>query len=243
MKTRSVSKREASIIEEIQHRDMLTFTPTDIRRFTDLEQQSVYNLLVRMEDKGHIERVEQGRYILKEDLETHDIYEIAASIIRASYLGLLSALHFHGMTAQIPQKIQIMTTRRKQDITLQGRDITFITIDPKQFFGYQEYNGTVASTPEKTIIDALRLPTMIGNMTRIENALSPDLDIERLLRYCRQTDSTAVAARLGYLLETNDIPFDMAALKTMITHYTRLDPTRPQSNPDADWKLYVNRDL
>jgi len=240
----SVSAREAEFIEEVRDRDMLFFSPRDVARFLDLEKASAYNFLSRMSDKGLVERIESGKYILSEELDSRDVYELASNLVDASYLGFFSALHFHGLTDQVPQKIQVATTKRKNnEVRIQGRKIEFITVNKSQFFGYGRYSGTVASDPEKTVIDSLRLPGKTGDLSNIMELDFGQLDAEKLVDYTVRSESSAVASRLGVLLDRKELDFDREKLQNKITHYSCFDPGKPRENPVKSWKVYLNREI
>lgn len=239
----SISKRESKVIEEIKDRDMIFFSPNDISRFLDLEKRNTYNLLSRMEDKELIERVESGRYILTETISSRDVYEIASNMVNSSYLGFLSALHFHDLTDQVPRKVQIATTVRKKNLEIQGTEVEFVKIQPDDYFGYQNYNGVISSNPEKTVIDCLRLPSKAGDFSNILDIDFTQLNTEKLVRYCKRTESSAVSSRLGFMLEQNKISFNQKELKNMIKHYSKLDPSQSEEKPVKEWKIYSNRDI
>lgn len=240
----SISVRESELIEQINDRDMLFFTPKDVARFLDMEKPSAYNLLSRMKDKELVERVESGKYILSEAMDSRDVYQLASNLVDASYLGFFSALHFHGLTDQVPQKIQVATTRRKNnEVGIQGREIEFVTIKKTHFFGYNRYSGTIASNPEKTVIDSLRLPGKTGDLSNIIELDFSQLDAGKLVEYAARTESSAVASRLGVLLDRKNIVFDKRKLQNSISHYSFFDPQKPQENPVKDWKIYLNREL
>ncbi len=73
--------------------------------------------------------------------------------------------------------------------------------------------------------------------------MGDDLDTDRLIEYCESTGSSAVASRLGYLLEEKDIEFHKEELKELIDTYTKLDPKQKGSVLNSEWKLYVKRDV
>ncbi|MFB6100913.1 MAG: hypothetical protein ABEK16_06620, partial [Candidatus Nanohalobium sp.] len=241
--SQSISRREAQLIDEVKDREMLFFQPRDVQRFLYISDRASYNLLSRMKNKELVENIESGRYILKETLNSRDVYELASNIVDYSYLGFFSALHFHDLTEQVPQKVQVAVTKRKDNLKLQGREIQFVKIDKDHFFGYSKYGNTVASTPEKTVIDSLRLPGKTGDLSNILELDYNRLDTELLVDYCERTGSSAVASRLGLILDRKGVDFQSGKLKDLITHYTSLDPKKPRENPVNKWKVYENRDI
>jgi predicted transcriptional regulator of viral defense system len=243
MNSKSVSKRESQVIQEIKHREMIFFDPGDISRFLDIKKRNAYNLLSRMEEKDLIHRVQSGKYALTETMNSKDIYELASNIVKPSYLGFFSALHFHGLTDQVPQKVQVASTKRKKAVKLQGRKVEFIKIKTRDYYGYKNYNGVISSDPEKTVIDSLRLPDKAGDFSNLIDLDFSELNPEKLVRYCRRTDSSTIASRIGFLLDQNSINFDEKPLKSMLSHYSKLDPTKKQENPVEKWKIYANREI
>lgn len=231
-------------MEEIESRDMLFFTPQDVVRFLELDKSAAYNLLSGMKDKGLVKSIESGKYVLSDAYRSSDVYELASNNVDASYLGFFSALHFHGLTDQVPQKVQVVTTKRKNnDVRIQGRKIQFVTVGKKHFFGYSSYGRVVASDPEKTVIDSLRLPGKSGDLSNIIEIDFDQFDAERLVNYAERTGSSAVSSRLGVLLDEKDIDFDREKLQNTVSHYSKFDPSRPEEKPVKEWKIYLNRDI
>ncbi len=241
MKSVSVSKRESQVISETKSRDMVVFAPQDIRRFLKISQENTYRILESMKGKGLIQRIERGKYILTDVWNEMDIYEIVPEIFIPSYIAFWSALHYHDMTEQVPRTVFLVTTRRKRPIELQGQDIRYVTVKKEFFFGYERHGKVVVSDKEKTLIDCVRHLEYSGGVSRIYDAISDDLNTEKLIGYCKKTDSSAIASRIGYLLDTRGVKFEKEEIKKIITTYTTLDPNREKSNLNAEWKLYVNR--
>ncbi|MFB6215640.1 MAG: type IV toxin-antitoxin system AbiEi family antitoxin [Candidatus Aenigmatarchaeota archaeon] len=239
----TISERESEVIEEIEKRDMVVFTPDHVKRFLETSKRNAYRILTGMNRKGLAHRLERGKYILEEKWKELDIYEIVTHLINASYLGFWSALHFHHMTEQVPSKVFLATTKRKRSMELQERTVKFVKIKREDFFGYSEYGRTVASTPEKTVIDCLRLPKYAGGIPQVYSALNEEIDVERLVDYASKLGSSSVASRLGYFLERKDMLIRSEELKSNITTYTKLDPSGERENLNKDWKLYVNRSI
>jgi predicted transcriptional regulator of viral defense system len=239
----SISRREAQVINEMEKRDVVIFTPRDVKHFLGVSRGNAYRIINSMEEKGLVERIERGKYILKTRFDELDVLEVVSDLFSPSYLAFWSALHFHGMTDQVPRKIFVATTKRKRNLWLQGQETVYITIKRELFFGYESYGKVIASDREKTIIDCLRQPEYAGGVVQISEAVDESLDLQRLLEYSQRTGSSAVASRLGYILYHKGLIDDKDALKCMITTYTKLDPGGEKVNPDSRWKIYVNRGI
>lgn len=244
MKNTNISKREAQTLNEIKTRDMIIFTPQDIKHFLNISNENTHRILRNMKQKNLIKRIEKGKYILTDHWNNLDIYEIVPEIYTPSYLAFWNALHFHKMTEQVPRKIFMITTKRKQSIELQNQKIQYITLKKKFFFGYERYGKTIVSNPEKTIIDCLKHPEYAGGIPHIYEATPTTLNIPKIIHYCIKTKSSTIASRLGYILDQKKLiteKKDTKKLKNIIQTYTKLDPTKNKINPNSKWKIYANR--
>ncbi len=235
----SISKRESEIINKIKEQELIMFTPKDVQRFLHISKRNTYQLLQRMKKKNIVINVERGKYFLKEQWNAMDIYAISSSLITPSYIGFWSALHFHHLTDQVPQTVFVIITKRKRSQIIQHQKISFVTVTPHWFFGYERHHHAVVSDKEKTIIDCLHNPAYCGGIDHIYQALTSDLNIDTLIAYCQQTKSSTIASRLGYLLDKKQLLTNGKSLKMMITSYATLDPRIKKKRVDKTWKLYV----
>lgn len=240
MNSTSVSRREAEVVDAIERRDLVVFGPREVERFLDVSSRNAYRILDGMLQKGLVERLARGRYVLSSTYETLDSYAIASHLEPASYVGFWSALHVHGMTDQVPRLIFVAVTTQRRSLEIHGQAVRFVRVKPEAFFGYDRYGDAVVSDPEKTVLDCLRLPEYAGGIHQVAAAVTADLDVDRLIRYAVRLDSGAVAARLGYLLDRADLLDGRERLRALVTSYTKLDPAGDRTNPVAEWQLYAN---
>ena len=107
--------------------------------------------------------------------------------------------------------------------------------------------AVIVSDPERTIIDGLRRPALIGGITEVAKGLwmkHEQLNTERLVEYARRLGVGAVIRRLGYLLElyelTNACTLD--TLRNLLTNtYQSLDPLLPAEGRHVSrWRLQLN---
>lgn len=238
----SIAKREAQVISEIRSRDMVVFTHKDVDRFLGTSKENTYRIIGNMVEKGLVKRVERGKFILSDIWDELDIYEIVPEIFQPSYIAFWSALHYHNMTDQVPRTVFLVTTKRKKSLRFQGQKIKYVTVKKPLFFGYERHGKVVVSDMEKTVIDCLRHPEYSGGISQVREAISDELDTDRLMEYCKLTGSSAVASRLGYLLEEKGLKFEKDELKELIKSYSKLDPAQKGSVLNSEWKLYVKRD-
>lgn len=239
----SISKRESQVISQMKSKDKIIFTPRDVERFLDISKHNTYRVLRNMTAKDLVKRIEKGKYILIDNWNELDIYEIVHEIFKPSYIALWSALYYHDMTDQVPRTIFLVTTKRKRPLKLQGQKIVYVSVKKDLFFGYERYGKAVVSDKEKTIIDSLRHPEYSGGISHLYGSIPKDIDAEKLTDYCKKTSSSTIASRLGFLLDKKGIRFKKEGLKKMIDTYSKLDPKKDKTDLDSEWKLYVNRRL
>jgi len=242
MKTTSTSQREAQVIKEILDREIIIFTPQHIKRILNTSQTNTNRILQNMHRKKQIKRIQKGKYILKQNWDQLDIYEIIPHLTRNSYLAYYSALHYHHMTEQVPQQIYIASTTRKRNHKINKQKIKYVKIKPEDYFGYEKHGHTIVSDPEKTILDCLTHPKYAGGIKEIIKALEHKLNQIKIIEYTLKQKNPTVAARLGYLLQQKKQlkPQTKKILKKQIKNYVKLDPTQKKTNPNPEWKLYVN---
>ena len=239
----SVSKRESEIMNKVKEHEQIIFTAKDVQRFLHISKRNTYQLFQRMKEKKIIVTIEQGKYMLREHWDSLNIYDIASSLITPCYIGFWSALHFHHLTDQVPQTVFVATTKRKRSHILQNQKISFVTLKPHWFFGYERYHHTVVSDKEKSIIDCLHVPAYGGGIDHIYQSLTSDLNIDTLIMYCQKTKSSTIASRLGYLLDKKQLLTKRTPLKRMITSYAKLDPLMKKKRVDKTWKLYIGEKI
>ena len=102
---------------------------------------------------------------------------------------------------------------------------------------------------EKTIIDGLDLPQYVGGMSEIAKALTGSwkmLDEKKLRKYAAKIGNSAVAKRLGFIMETLGLG-DVEALRASIPRapgFSPLDPTMPKKGKyNRRWGLLVNAEI
>jgi predicted transcriptional regulator of viral defense system len=233
----------------LQH-ELYAFSSHTIEDLFDLDKFQTTRLLHRMERDGLITAVERGKYLLlgltPEKVLSNPLY-IGASMISPAYISFWSALHFHGLTEQVPLTIFVATTRRKSQTTFHGTHYKFVTVKPETFFGYRrefvDSLPVLIADEAKAILDSLLLPEYAGGITEAAKALQiaiseKILDLNELIEYAVRLKNGSLASRLGYLLEllhqpTDGLPFSHGPVL--------LDPHQTERGIfNSRWKIYAN---
>ena len=151
--------------------------------------------LYSLRDKGVIEQVSRGIYRLVELplLSNPDLATIALRCPRA-VICLVSALHYHEITTQIPHRVSIAIPRKSRQPSLDYPPITVHRFSPESYeVGIGEHLiddiPVKIYGPEKTLADCFKFREKIG-MDVILEALKrysqgKKIKIDLLLEYAR----------------------------------------------------------
>ncbi len=217
------------------------------------KKERLYTALSRLEKKGWIERIKKGKYMIiplgaEKGKYTLNEFVIGSMLVKLYAVAYWSALHFYGLTEQIPNTVFIQTTARKekQKIKIFGIDYKIVRIKEAKFFGIRrewiEETQVNITDKEKTIIDCLDKPQYCGGIVEAAKALrNRAFDKDKLMMYAGKIGNSGVVRRLGFLCEFLEIDINLPKIETK--NYLYLDPTMPRKgNKNAKWRLIINLD-
>lgn len=217
--------------------------------------------LERLQSKGWIRRIRRGRFAVvplssgeNRSPQLHE-FVVAMELVSPAVIAYWSALNHHGMTEQLPRTVFVATdhpVRRKPGEVL-GVSYKIVSLRPSKMFGImKDWIGEIpfsVTDREKTIVDGLDLPQYAGGVSEIAMALTgawKKLDEKKLRTYTAHIGNSAVAKRLGFIMETLGLG-DVEALRTEIplaTGFSPLDPTLPKRGKyNRRWGLLLNAEL
>jgi predicted transcriptional regulator of viral defense system len=200
-----------SIARQLQQADLFSITPRLVADLFGVDRAQSYAWLDQLQGRGLVAAVEKGKYLLlglePERILSNPLF-IATQLVTPAYVSFWSALHYHGLTEQVPRTVLVATTRKKQPVTFGGHSFRYVHIQPHRFFGYQrEMLGglpVLVADQAKALVDSLALPRYAGGVAEVSRCLAlalPDLDLTVLVEYANRMGDRSLASRLGYLLE------------------------------------------
>lgn len=217
--------------------------------------------LERLQSKGWIRRIRRGRFAVVplssgEDRspQLHE-FVVAMALVSPAVIAYWSALNHHGMTEQLPRTVFVATDHpvRRQPKEVMGVTYKIVSLRPDKVFGIMRdwineipFNVT---DREKTIIDGLDLPQYIGGVSEIVKALTGAwkmLDEKKLRKYAAKIGNSAVAKRLGFIMETLGLgePEALRAAIPLAPGFSPLDPTMQKiGRYNRRWGLLVNVEI
>ena len=214
--------------------------------------------LERLQRKGWIRRIRRGRFAViplssgeSRSPQLHE-FVVAMELVSPAVIAYWSALSHHGMTEQLPHTVFVATDHpvRRQPGEVLGVPYKIVSLKRDKVFGIMkdwidEIPFSVTDR-EKTIIDGLDLPQYVGGVNEIAKALTGSwkmLDERKLRKYAAKIGNTAVAKRLGFMMETLGLG-DVEALRKAVplaSGFSSLDPTMPKRGKyNRRWGLLVN---
>ena len=258
----SLSDAEASLLTTLAAHGKEIFRVRDAYQVLG-KGKPTRGTLERLVDKGWLERIEKGKYLIvpleagPDRAWTEDAFVVARHLVRPSMVAYWSALHYWNLTEQVPRATYVQTTARKENRrpTVLGMRYQIVRIKPQRFFGAHRFHvgeRVIETTDrEKTIIDSLDRPELSGGVAEVAKALQEgdgEFDWTRTTGYLRRFGSGAVVKRLGFLAETVKLqhppgPKSLEEWQELLTAgISKLDPSSPREphRIATRWRVAVN---
>ena len=221
--------------------------------------------LYHLRQTGWIVPLRRGLYALASTVPgvtpAHE-FEVAMALVDPAAISHWSALHYHGLTTQVPRTTFVLTTHETSVPRLQGRAdrsrhgclingvaYRFVQVRPGRFFGTEKVwvgDARVSITDlERTLVDGLTMPQHCSGFAGVLHAFEiavPRLSVQRISDYALRLDA-ATGKRLGWVLE--HLQLTRAGLDRLaavpITGYRKLNPRGPRNGRrNARWMVEEN---
>ena len=258
----SLSDAEASLLTTLAANGKQIFVTKDGYDMLG-EGKPTRDVLARLVNKGWLERIERGKYLIvpleagPDRTWTEDAHVIAGHLVSPAMVSHWSALDYWNLTGQIPRITYVQTTARKESRSprVLGMRFRIVRVKARKFFGAHRYRAgeyqIEVTNLEKTIVDCLDRPDLCGGVRQVGRALlegDGDFDWNRATRYLRRFGSGAVVKRLGFLVETLALtqPPEPRLLDEWLGLLTagisKLDPSTPRAahRIATRWRIAVN---
>lgn len=236
------------IMRCLHEADLYYFSPATLSALFDVSMTKAYEILRHLRAEGLVRPVEAGKYLLlgfrPEQVLSNPMF-IATRLAHPAYVSYWSALHFHGLTEQVPRTIFVATTRKHRPLDFDGARFVFVRVAPYKFFGYQR--ETIGDLPvlvaevEKALVDSLDQLRYAGGLLEVAKALyqaREQLNPERLIEYANRMRNRSLCSRLGYLLDCFGQPVEGLNISQT---FVRLNPQAEAKGPcDRRWRVWVN---
>jgi len=252
-----LGRMEAQFIAKMGAR--VTFSIDEARQVLGHNvQDGTRQFLEKLQQKGWIQRIRRGKFAViplsSGEERTPQLHEflVAMEIVSPAAIAYWSALNHHGMTEQLPRTVFVATNHPVRHPPKETLGITFkiVSLRPPKFFGiirdWIDERPFWITDKEKTIVDGLDLPKYIGGVGEIVKALTKtwaELNEAKLFDYSTKIGNSAVAKRLGFLMETLGLgnPEVLRKTASFAPGFSPLDPLLPkQGKHNRRWNLLIN---
>lgn len=144
--------------------DFIIFTTRDYANYSRVSMSAASKRLLRLADKKLLTRVTKGLWANTSHPHFHPTACVPYLLGKEQgYVSFLTALHFHGLIAQIPKTVQIATTGHARTLDSPVARYEFLQLKPdlmKQGTQWSESHlPYLIATAEKALIDTLYLST------------------------------------------------------------------------------------
>jgi predicted transcriptional regulator of viral defense system len=139
-----------------------------------LSTSAASHVLRRLADAGVVLAIRRGLWALESNVDPMQL-AVWATAPYPSYISLWSALHAHGILAQIPRETHVVSVGRPQRIDTALGILVVHRIAPEVFGGYEIDNDVPLATPAKAIFDLAYLSACHGQRLRRH----PELELGR----------------------------------------------------------------
>ena len=186
--------KSAELVKTLREYKKRVVTISDIEKITG--KPSAYVSLILANNK-EFRRIEKGKYYLSGT----DIYEIASNILAPSYISILSALRYYNLITQMPNTIDVISTRQHKELFLEGYKVRFVKFSRKRVFGYRIEEGSFIAEIEKAIVDSVYLGIDYSYINEALQNCIKEINIEKLKEYAIAMDSKIIINKIGFMLE------------------------------------------
>lgn len=210
----------------------------------------VSEALHHLKNGGWVTRLKRGVYAIAAYGPAPHEFAIAMALVTPSAISHWTAMHYHHITEQTPNKI-FATTPSGTAIprSLTNSMFRFIQIKKEHYFGIEtvwvdDIRVQIINL-EKTLLDGLVSPEYCGDFSEVLHAFKISKDnirIQTIIEYALKLDK-AVAKRLGLILDRLGIEKKHLdpLLKVPMKSYCKFDPSSPIKGPyNTKWKIREN---
>lgn len=147
--------------EIAQLKDKTFFTVQDVARLFGVTLGSARVQCSRYAKQGIFLRLKNNFYVLGETWQSgnHDYFLRISNYLQVpSYVSMMSALFYHGITTQVPRAFyESVCARRSIRYEVKGVSLNYYKFKKEQYFGFTKKDNLFIALPEKAFVDAVYL--------------------------------------------------------------------------------------
>ena len=199
---------QRTILLLIDNAGLDIFSIDHLRENLEISSGQIYNAINKLERNGMITKLEKGKYC-RHNFRDENV--IGSFLVKEGGIAYWTAMHYHGLTEQIPNVVYVQTTQAKKNKTIFGIRYFFVKVKEEKLTGfitkgYGNHSFQITDI-EKTIVDCFNMPQYGGGYNEIIKAFNgAKLSARKMVKYCKAIGNIAVTKRLGFLCELLEKP-------------------------------------
>ena len=171
-------------LNELYQINKLYFGYEELARVLGISLASARVAASRYVRQGLLLRVRKNLYVLRkrwEHAELEEKFQIANMGQVPSYVSLLTALDYYGLTTQVQREFfESVALKRTKEIDVDASVFKYTKIAAGLYFGFQRYKGFFIANPEKALLDAFYLMSLGRYGLDVSSLESRRLDWDKL---------------------------------------------------------------
>ncbi len=136
----------------------------EVASLLSLSKKAAAVFISRSVTRGDLKYLKRGLYVLPDWISKaseEDIFKISNLVQTPSYISLLTALSFYGISTQFPQSIcEAIGKARSVKYEVEGFIFSYRFLPKNLFAEFKMQKGFFIATPEKSLADALYLTSL-----------------------------------------------------------------------------------
>ena len=263
-KISGIDEKNRRLVEKLNRFGKNLFSVKDAAKIMGLPIKDARLYLAYFARRGWLARIKPGLYIsvplgtVNPQEYKENPWIVADRVFSPCYIGGWSAAEHWALTDQIFSSIFVFTARmfRKKDVNIQGTDFVLKLVRKKKAGHTKgvwiENIKVQVSDPTQTVVDVLDDPMTGGGIRHVAEIVTNYFNSEHrndsdILKYISETNNRTIYKRLGYVLETLNIPASSVietCRENISAGYSVLDPAiNSKGTFNRRWNLRINANI
>jgi predicted transcriptional regulator of viral defense system len=179
--------------------------------------------------KGWLERIRRGVFQLvpadrgPDGISDTNALAAGALLVSPYFYSFGTASTHYGFTEQVFTEAYVACRAAKRPASVRGTRFVFVRMSEERFFGFDKVEvlgeEVKMATRERALLDAIDRPQLAGGLpevSRIVARATPGMSWRTLLDHARCWNESALAQRLGYLLDLHEVPISATVRKGLL---------------------------
>jgi predicted transcriptional regulator of viral defense system len=246
---KSIDTLPLAFLNDLVADDVTSFSFDEAVRRAGRSRTATANMLRRLTDKGFLDRVRQGHYVIRQlgVLGTTAAAEDVVLAVGAAFAGRIhriayrSALDEHDLISHPSRTIQVAVTKqsRMRSAKLSDRPLRLVR-EPEAAIriGSLRREQSWISDLDRALLDAGARPSLIGGAAVLAEAIAAAgsrASPRRLRQYARSLGWTAALRRLGSVADALDVDGLAGRLRPLIVPVGDID-LEPGARTKRAWR-------